>query len=201
MRRTTALLLICWSLVATPVLAGGQREPSSGSDDAAPPRVLAESAARANEYPQFLSFVDGLHVTGTPVEVDIATYRLRIMGLVATAASYTFDEIRSMPSEEIEMTLECPGTFVDEGTWTGVQLRELLAPLGIGPEATRVRFHSIDESYSLAIDIDDLAKDVLVAWAFNGEEFPVYHGYPLRVCVEGAAGAYWVKWLGRIEVE
>jgi DMSO/TMAO reductase YedYZ molybdopterin-dependent catalytic subunit len=145
--------------------------------------------------------VDGLHVTGTPVEVDIDTYRLRIDGLVEREASYSYDEIRAMDAQSIDMVLVCPGTFTDQGTWTGVQLRNLLEPLGVDPAATKVRFHSIDESYSLAIDIDQLENDVLVAWAFNGREFPVYHGYPLRICADGVFGAYWVKWLGRIEVQ
>lgn len=192
--RAALAVLTCLAFAGV-AFAGAERESPTPQI-----QIEGELSGGYGEYPPFLSFVDGLHVTGTPIEVDIETYRLQIDGLVEREASFTFDEIRSMEAESIDMVLECPGTFIDQGTWTGVQLQNLLAPLGIRPDATEVRFHSIDESYSLAIDLEQLDGNVLVAWAFNGEEFPVYHGYPLRICADGIAGAYWVKWLGRIEV-
>jgi len=42
--------------------------------------------------------------------------------------------------------------------------------------------------------------DTMLAFAMNGQELPVQHGFPLRVVVPGWASDSWVKWLTRIEV-
>jgi hypothetical protein len=42
--------------------------------------------------------VDGLHVTGSPIAVDIASYRLSVSGNVQHPLSLSYDEIREIPS-------------------------------------------------------------------------------------------------------
>lgn len=167
-------------------------------DNAADSSEITDSG---DGYPAYLSLVDGLHVTGTPVVVDIETYKLQISGLVENDRGFSFDEIKAMPSEKIEMKLECPGFFIDEGVWTGVRLETFLKEAGVDEKAGVVRFISADGDYAQNLALSEvLGADVLIAYEFNGEEFPVYHGFPLRIAARDQPGAVWVKWLGSIVV-
>jgi DMSO/TMAO reductase YedYZ molybdopterin-dependent catalytic subunit len=106
-----------------------------------------------------------------------------------------------MPSQRLVMSLTCSGFFTDTGYWTGVPLAEILRLAGYKAGAARVEFASIDGSYSQSLSIDTiLASNVLVAYQFDDRDFPVYHGFPLRIAAEGQPGSMWVKWLGTITV-
>ena len=102
----------------------------------------AEEQAMANiapkETPPAISgiggsypLVEGLHVTGTPVDIDIETYRLKITGEVDTPLSLSLKEIKAMEARREFVVLVCPGFFTDEGTWTGVPIADLLDLAGV----------------------------------------------------------------------
>jgi len=142
-----------------------------------------------------------LHVTGTPIDVFIEDYRLKISGAVDKELSLTFDDIKKMESVREEIELVCPGFFVDKGYWTGVRVIELIELAGIKEEAKNVEFISIDKSYKKTLPIENLKGDgFLIAYQFNDREFSKYHGFPLRLVAESEAGSYWVKWLGGIRL-
>jgi DMSO/TMAO reductase YedYZ molybdopterin-dependent catalytic subunit len=173
--------------------------------EASPPLVApqAETPSTApSTYPEYLSLADGLHVTGTPIEVDAATYRLKVGGLVATPLELSLEEVRSMPAERLLMSLTCPGFFTDTGYWTGVRVAEILKRAGYRADASRVDFTSIDGSYSQSLPLASvLEANYLIAYQFDDRDFPVYHGFPLRLAAELMPGAIWVKWLGSITVK
>jgi DMSO/TMAO reductase YedYZ molybdopterin-dependent catalytic subunit len=153
------------------------------------------------EGTNYLDFYEGLHITGTSIEVDIKTYHLNITGSVDKELSLTFDDIKKMESVREEIELVCPGFFVDKGFWTGIKVIDLLNLAGIKKEAKSVEFISIDGSYKQTISIEKLKGDgFLISYQFNDKEFSKYHGYPLRLVAKGEAGSYWVKWLGEIKV-
>ena len=155
-----------------------------------------------SRYPAYLSLVDGLHVTGTPIEVDAGTYRLRVNGRVQKPLSLNLDEVRALPRQRLSFALECPGFFTDQGFWTGVPLKDLLALAGYDRDAAAVELTSIDGSYSQLVSLDTvLTGNVLVAYQFDDRDFAVYHGFPLRIAAEGEPGSVWVKWLGSITVQ
>ena len=158
-------------------------------------------APASARYPEYLSLADGLHVTGTPVEVDAESYRLEVGGLVAKPLRLRLDEVRALPRERLLMSLNCPGFFTDEGTWTGVRLAEILRLAGYQSGARAVEFTSIDKKYTQSLTLAEALSDsVLVAYQFDDRDFPVYHGFPLRLAAGGQPGSVWVKWLGSITV-
>ena len=198
--RSLRVALLSFVLPAL-LLAGcaGRQAEGSASEKAGP---VGRAVGASGEPPTslYLQLVDGLHVTGTPVEVDIETFRLRVSGAVERPLSLSFEQIRALPAVREEITLNCPGFFTDRGVWTGVPVRDLLALAGVRAGASSVAFLSLS-GYRSTLSLEDLQKDgVLIAYEFEGKPFPVVHGFPLRLTAKDHQGSYWVKWLGEIQV-
>jgi DMSO/TMAO reductase YedYZ molybdopterin-dependent catalytic subunit len=196
-KKITIVLLIGSLGIAATALLGcsGQKQAAADVDaDEAGPWISGIGGA----YP----LVEGLHVTGQPIDIDIATYRLKISGAVETALSLSLGEIQEMEAQRELVTLVCPGFFVDEGYWTGVKIGDLLSRAKIKDGATRVNFISADGSYSANLSIEEvMGEGMLIAYSFDDKPLPTVHGYPLRVVAKDQQGNRWVKWLGEIVVQ
>jgi sulfoxide reductase catalytic subunit YedY len=192
------LILALTALLAIPVLAGCAPVALASDNLTQPPAeldyVLPETELK-------LTPVSGLHVTNVPPrDIDIATYRLEITGLVDNPLSLTYDEVRSFPAVSHHPMLLCPGFFEDLAEWKGVPVSTLLAKAGLKPGAGAVKVRSLD-GYESSIPLKNIDPDeVYLAWEVNGETLPVEHGYPLRLVVSWAEGANWSKWVQRLEV-
>lgn len=155
--------------------------------------------------------------------------QITITGTVEAPLTLTLDELRAMPSTTLAVTLECAGNgriglaplpegepwarqAVGTARWTGARLADVLARAAIRPEAVEVTFTGADGGdykgtpgveFTRALPLEhatDPARDVLVAWAMNGEPLPPDHGGPLRLLVPGWYGMASVKWLARIDL-
>lgn len=161
--------------------------------------------------------------------LDRRDYRLEVNGAVQTPLSLSYDELLAMPSVTRPATLECAGNgriflvpqvkgaqwqlgAVSTAEWTGVPLSTLLERAGVTTEACEVLFEAADKgtpkeepippgetAYSRSISIEK-AKDVILAYAMNGEEITLDHGFPLRAVVPGHYGMASVKWLTHVRV-
>lgn len=142
----------------------------------------------------------GLHMTGTPQEIDLESYRLRVTGLVERPLELTYDELRCLPKRQTTAELVCPGFFVDEATWAGAPIGEVLALAGVKEGATKLRMESVD-GYSRVLTINEqLTERGLVAYEWEGEPLPILHGFPVRAVLPEISGGNWIKWLVEIEV-
>jgi DMSO/TMAO reductase YedYZ molybdopterin-dependent catalytic subunit len=161
-------------------------------------------------------------------EVDGATFRLSIGGLVERAQSFSMRDLQNMRSKTQVVTLECAGNgrafferraegeqwgfgAVSTAEWTGVPLVEILDRAGVRPDAQEVLFRGADGgtadgragtiSFERSLRLDDARDgDVLLAYAMNGEPLPVEHGYPLRLVVPRWYAVASVKWVTEIEL-
>jgi hypothetical protein len=146
--------------------------------------------------------VEGLHVTGTPVDIDTKTYRLKISGAVDKPLSLSLEQITAMEGQREFVVLNCPGFFTDEGNWTGVRISDLLDLAGVKPRAEQVKFVAADGKYSANLKLEEvMGEGMLIAYAFEDKPLAKVHGYPLRVVAKGQQGNRWVKWLGEIVVQ
>ena len=155
------------------------------------------------DVPGYLSVdpATGLHMTGTPTVVDLASYTLKVSGKVANELNLTYDALRLLPKMTASPELVCPGFFVDNATWSGVPLKTILEMAGVEPDATEIRMNAADR-YSVTVDLEvALDPDSFLAYELTGQTLPVLQGFPLRAVFPGQEGNRWVKWLLEIEVE
>lgn len=137
-------------------------------------------------------------------DVDAATWTLTVDGLVDRPGTFTLDTLRGRPRAELMRTLECignpvGGNQIGNAVWAGFWLDELLAEVGVRPEAVRARFEAEDgyETSAARSFID--RPGVLMAYEMNGAPLMPEHGYPLRILMPGLYGQKMPKWISRIE--
>lgn len=142
----------------------------------------------------------GLHMTGTPVDIDLDEYTLKITGKVDRPLSLTYDELRCLPRVEQRLVLICPGFFQDEATWAGASLQVLLDRAGVQNDATGLRLAGGDRYQALVLLSDIESGDDFLAYEWEGQPLPILHGFPVRAVFPALNGNKWVKWLVEIEV-
>jgi len=147
-------------------------------------------------------------VTQNPVDPapNLDVWRLEVTGLVGSPGTYTYEQLKNLPSTSRAITLECisngpGGRLISTAIWQGVTVRALLARHGGAlPNARYVAFYSVD-GYTVSLPLEEVLKvDALLAWQMNGVTLPNRHGFPLRALVPGRYGEENPKWLTRVEL-
>jgi DMSO/TMAO reductase YedYZ molybdopterin-dependent catalytic subunit len=157
-------------------------------------------------------------------QVDPATYRLKITGLVDKPRSYSLDDLRRMGGAELVAGFECSGNrrplqgLCSNGKWTGIRLKTLLDQAGVKSEAReivlfgadhaeeevefRTQKYKVEQQYGRSLSRDKaLSSEPFLAYALNGEPLTRHQGFPLRLLVPGWYGAPNVKWLSQIHAQ
>jgi DMSO/TMAO reductase YedYZ molybdopterin-dependent catalytic subunit len=161
-------------------------------------------------------------------KLDPTTWQLAVGGLVDRPLRLSLRDLHTMRSQTLPVTLECAGNgrallnpatpgeqwqlgAVSTAEWTGVPLVEVLERAGVSAGAREVKFRGADSGtvdqhaeaihFERSLPLDDaLSSGAVLAYAMNGEQLPIQHGYPLRLVVPGWYGVASVKWLTEIEV-
>jgi DMSO/TMAO reductase YedYZ molybdopterin-dependent catalytic subunit len=164
----------------------------------------------------------------TVPSLDLAGWRLTVLGRVKQSVAWTWDELTDLPERTVFATVECAGngrSFLTEtqpgvqwgagavghAEWTGVPLNLVLERSGLESDALEVLFEGADRGtesdhpapmpFARSLPLAKaLHPDTLLAFRMNGEVLDPLHGYPLRLFVPGWYGVASVKWLQRIEV-
>jgi DMSO/TMAO reductase YedYZ molybdopterin-dependent catalytic subunit len=158
-------------------------------------------------------------------QIDAATYRLKLTGLVSKPLELSLAELKAMKTVELAAGYECSGNSARSvqglcscGRFTGVRLSDVLKRAGVHPKAREVVFlgadhgaadvvfrqqtFKLDQQFGRSISIEDaLRPEPLLAWALNGEPLGREHGFPLRLIMPGWYGVANVKWLAEIRLQ
>ena len=157
-------------------------------------------------------------------EIDRATYRLRVSGLVDTPLELSLADLRAMPSRELVFGFECSGnggpqnSLSSNGRWTGVSVRTVLERAGAQASARefvffgadhgeeevvfRGRPSTVEQHYGRSLHRDlALSNAPMLAYELNGAPLTVHQGRPLRLLNPGWYGAPNVKWVSDIHVQ
>jgi len=138
------------------------------------------------------------------LEVDLASWRLEVDGLVARPLSLTYDQLVEMPAQEQAVLLICPGVFAQNGLWKGPAMAELLGPARPDPAATRLAISGLWGGPIKTVRFplsEALAGRLFLAYGVNGRTLPRKHGFPLRTVAQGHYGYDWVKYVTRVTLE
>jgi DMSO/TMAO reductase YedYZ molybdopterin-dependent catalytic subunit len=141
-------------------------------------------------------------VTG-PVPVrTAASYRLDVFGLVDRPTRYTLGDLRAMQQTELVREFHCiTGWRVPDVHWSGVPLSAVLDRAQPSAQATAVRFHSFDGTYTESLPLAAARRsDVLVTLDMLGAPVTHEHGGPVRMYAASMYGYKSTKWLSGIEL-
>ncbi|MGC4084896.1 MAG: molybdopterin-dependent oxidoreductase [Vicinamibacterales bacterium] len=157
--------------------------------------------------------------------VDLATYRLRVSGMVTTPLTLSIDDLKKMNGRDLIAGFECSGNsprlmqgFAGNGKWTGIPLRLVLDQAGVsrdarefvffgadkGPEEIEWRNQkfNVEQQFGRSLTREQaLSGEPFLAWALEGQPLTVHQGSPLRLIVPGWYGVANVKWLSNIHVQ
>ncbi|UFH53830.1 sulfite oxidase [Spirosoma sp. KNUC1025] len=161
--------------------------------------------------------------------VDLAKWTLTINGeSVKAPKTYSLSDLKKrFKNYTYQLVLECGGNGRsgfepqttgnpwDQGAvscaeWTGVRLKDILADAGLKEDAVYIGYYGNDPhlsqdatkvAISRGVPIKKALEDeTLIAWALNGKDIPLAHGYPLRLVVGGWPASVSGKWLHTIAV-
>jgi DMSO/TMAO reductase YedYZ molybdopterin-dependent catalytic subunit len=217
------LRLVVASSIALPIIYLGLNRLFSGQNEGqeAPPTSLPNLLPQTGPIPK--EFEDpnlkpllASEVTPTylfyridinPIvpQVDAKSWKLSIKGLVDNPLTIEYDQIKSMPSIQEYVTLECisnkiGGDLIGTALWEGVRLKDVLEKAGVKPGVKYLVFRCTD-GYDVGIPIErSLMEGTILAYNMNSAPLTPKHGFPVRAIVPGLYGMMNPKWLTEIEL-
>ena len=164
-----------------------------------------------------------------PENIDVANWTLTINGESVNAPkTYTLNDLKTkFKPYTYQLVLECGGNgragyfpktsgnqWTEGGVscaeWTGVRLKDLLADVGLKDNAVYIGYYGKDlhlsqdpkqPVISRGVPMAKaLEEETLIAWAMNGQDIPLVHGYPLRLVIGGWPASVSGKWLHTIAI-
>ncbi len=136
-------------------------------------------------------------------DLDPATFRLTIDGLVEHPVSLSLADLKGMPRADQISDFHCvTGWSVNDVRWAGVRMGELLDRAGARKSAHGLRFVSAENPYDDSLTVEQaLLPDVMLAYEMDGAPISRPHGAPLRLVMPRMYGYKSVKWVRHIEVQ
>ncbi|MCB0015242.1 MAG: molybdopterin-dependent oxidoreductase, partial [Anaerolineales bacterium] len=163
------------------------------------PGTRLEYTPLADHYQVFLST--------EPSIIEEEDWQLTITGLIDNPMQLTLQELKDNYEKVGQfVTLTCISGRVGTGListthWGGLRVSDLLADLGVQPEAKYMHIRSADGFYE-TVDLELVASEprLLLAYEWDGIPIPKDHGFPLRIWIPDRYGMKQPKWITDIEI-
>jgi len=118
---------------------------------------------------------------GHPGPLSPEGWQVQLSELIERPITLAWEEIIALPKSIADTRLTSVARWSVRGQWGGVRLSDLLAVVGIKPEATHVQFTSYREIYTTCIPLNVALKErTLLAYDFDGEPLDANYGGPVR---------------------
>ena len=113
----------------------------------------------------------------------------------------TYQQLRALPQQAVELPIACVEGWSYSARWTGVRLSDLARLAGM-PQPAGALVESIQQVGSWrAVTLSAgqvLDPQSLLAVTLNGHILPWDHGYPARTIIPNAPGVHNTKWVNKI---
>ncbi len=156
-----------------------------------PPGRLPPGQYATNDFPVLSA--------GPTPRIRPEDWRFELSGRLAEPRSWTWDEFRKLPTEEVTADIHCETKWSKIDTpWTGVSIDTLLRD--VDTDAKFVLAHSYG-GYSSNLPIEDITGGkAWIAFAFEGKPLELEHGGPARLLVPHLYFWKSAKWVRGIEL-
>lgn len=133
-------------------------------------------------------------------EVDLATWRLEVSGLVSKAGAYTLDAIRALPKVMQNTQHVCVEGWKVIGNFGGVRASDFLTLVGADPTARFLEVKCADDYYE-SLDMDSIRHpQSLLCYEMYGQPLAREHGAPLRLIMPTKLGYKQAKYIVSLRV-
>jgi len=132
----------------------------------------------------------------------LATWKLKVDGLVEEPLVLTFAELVGLPATEQTTDFHCvEGWSIHDVPWNGVHLQRLFETARPKQAATHVTFHTIGGEYNESLPVGiALEPRSILAYGIGGSTLPLKHGFPVRFVVPRLLAYKNPKYVERIEL-
>ncbi len=166
--------------------------------------IVSADTLRANRIPPGQSRTRKWPVLDAfgPPQLELATWKLRVFGLVEKPIEFSLAEFQGLPRVQVYADFHCVTQWSRLGNvWEGVSTQELLSRAGIDSRARFVICHAYDRGWSTNLPLADfLAPDALLTDRHDGEPISLEHGGPVRGMVPLLYAWKSAKWICGIEL-
>jgi DMSO/TMAO reductase YedYZ molybdopterin-dependent catalytic subunit len=121
-------------------------------------------------------------------EVDGATYKLEVAGMVENKKPWTLEELYKLPQEKQITRHICVEGWSAIGSWSGIRLSDFLTRVGADTRAKYIYFICA-EGYSNTIDMPTaLHPQTQMTLKFADEILPRKYGFPMKIRIPTKLG-------------
>ncbi|UDY34928.1 molybdopterin-dependent oxidoreductase [Dermatobacter hominis] len=194
--RRGLLLTVAGAAGLLTLLTAGQTVPLLRGTNLLGPR-------RSDVGPQGIPVNRTAAAAGTTGLASDPAYRLEVRDVRSgSSASFTVEDLRTMPQRTAELPIACVEGWSASSRWTGVRVADVLAAAEVDAGPVTVRSAQRSGLYSSSELSDEAAAgdECLLALRIDGQDLHADHGAPVRLIAPNRPGVLQTKWVTRLEV-
>ena len=121
-------------------------------------------------------------------EIDGASYKLELAGMVRDKKSWTLAELAALPQVSQVTRHICVEGWSAIGKWSGVRFSDFLARIGADTTAKYVGFQCADDYYGSIDMATALHPQTQLSLRYADETLPPKYGYPMKLRIPTKLG-------------